>query len=600
MRIAESRTRHMAAAIVIACGVAVMTWTLRHGEATATIPSACTGLLDALAAALGRAAPNAPLGRWLLNANDWLRAAAIGALVILVRRWSRGWTVAIAVALTIALSPAAAVAYSALEPAALLVAAITFLALSRAADRRVWRVVAYGGLLVMALIEPQSALLIAAIAAALALTDRTIQRARWRAALIIAAAVGAIGVLAPLAFPHLPASIIGGANPCRVLFAPARTGEWLRQLTTMLSAAGVYAIGLAALGGFAVARGVNWRGPLSWILLAFAIVPTFAAQADAPVLRSLSSALAAYSILIAIGLSELVAATGRGPGGRLGSALLVAVLPVLAYAGLTADPAIRESFGLETMSARDFNQLLSVLPDDSVLVGEDASAATLLRSLDGAWQHMGKRLEIAGPDERAIVRALSDPARYVFALPPAQRELSWLGWRLQDARLPRVTGLAAVTAGGGCAPVPAHWTTVSAVGAANAHVMTVATRDFGAAHGIVIYVAMRDARHPEAMGGETSGRTGLHEDIYTRANTADQDMLDDLLHNDHVPPALSDGLGPVVARIEVWREAGVPKILPLDLGSVPISLVLRGGGTAGGDRICPGFPYEAAPLQIQR
>jgi hypothetical protein len=600
MRIAESRTRHLTAAIVIACGGGAVTWTLRHGEAAPAIPSACTGLLDALAAALGRAAPNAPLGRWLLNANEWLRAAAMGALVILLRRWSHAWAVAIAVALAIALSPDAAIAYSALEPAALLVAAITFLALSRADDGRFWRVVAYGGLLVMALIAPRSTILIAAIAAALALVNRTIQTARWRSALIISAATGAIGVLAPLTFPHLPPSVFGNASPCRVLLAPARPGEWLRQLTLMVSAAGAYAIGLAALGAFAVARRARWRNPIGWILVAFAILPTFTTQADAPVLRSLSPALAAFCILIAIGLSEIVAATGRGLGGRLASVLLVGVLPVLGYAGLRARPPVRESFGLETLSTRDFNQLLSVLTDHSVLVGEDANAATLLRSLDGSWQPMGKRLEIAASDEQVIARVLADSGHSVFALPAAQRELAWLGWRLEDARLPRVTGLAAVTAGGACIPVPPHWTTVSAIGAANAHVVTVTTRDFSAAHGVVLYVAMRDPRHPEPVSVEMSGRMGFHEDIYTRANAADEHTLNDLQHSDHVPPALSDGLGPVVARIEVWREAGLPKILPIDLGTVPTSIVLRGADTGGGDRICPGFPYETEPLQIQR
>jgi hypothetical protein len=72
------------------------------------------------------------------------------------------------------------------------------------------------------------------------------------------------------------------------------------------------------------------------------------------------------------------------------------------------------------------------------------------------------------------------------------------------------------------------------------------------------------------------------------------------MYADEVPPALGDRLGPVVARLEIWRDKGLPAVLPVDLGGVPSAVLARSLGGGSIHRICPAFPYKSEPVEMQR
>jgi hypothetical protein len=181
----------------------------------------------------------------------------------------------------------------------------------------------------------------------------------------------------------------------------------------------LFAIALTALGAFAMR--VGWRSSRTWWMALFALLP-IAVATGGPVdsMRTFAPALAAFWMLAAIGLRELVLAL-RPAGWRwiIVCGVLAAVpwLQLARQAGFELPDADRIR-GHDRLTRQNFLQLMSAVLPGSVLVVEDAVASLLAHDVGRRLAASGRPLLVAGRNFEAVSRAISN-AR-VFALPRAQ------------------------------------------------------------------------------------------------------------------------------------------------------------------------------------
>jgi hypothetical protein len=317
-------------------------------------------------------------------------------------------------------------------------------------------------------------------------------------------------------------------------------------------------------------------------------------------LREFGVAFVVAGLCLAEGLAEVVRACGPRVAGRAAAAGL-AILAALAqlHPRQSWTPPVQGPAGVERLSSLDVKHLVAVLPDRTVLVEEDAIVATLLRAQRSAWSRMGKTLRLAGRDPAQLAPVVAGPAPHVFALPDGQADLQWLGFKLSEAGLPGVSGLASVEAGWPCDAVTTHWDAASSIVAARSPILTVSSPSVRAGHGIVVYVAIPSPEHPLLLGDQPA-RSGFQQDVYDESNGSDRAALEALDRNDHVPPRFAGALQPFVARLDIWRGPDLPTVLPVQFDAVPTMVVAKSSSAGEADWICPAFPYDVRPIRITR
>jgi hypothetical protein len=582
--------------LVLAAGAAAA-W-LHRQPAVLAAPVPCPGLLEFAALAGARAAPDIAVGSWLVAANSaaiFLAAAAFGWLV---REAAGSWRVAVVSALALGLLAPFAPALATTDALAVAVVSVTWLYLLRLAaapdqlrGRQAKGVLA--GLLLAALLSPPLAIVFAVVAAGVV----SASPARGRA--LVAVPFLTVGLAAALValYPDLPPSVDGERGFC--LVAGLQGYSFRRVLSSVqdvvVAPAGAYAIALATLGAYTLRSLLRCRD--AWLLAIYVSLPLFAAGwAPDPTVRILAPVLTGFWLLVAFGLLALVGAARQSLGGRLAGAALLALVPLLQIARPDRLPRVESTpLGHETLSLRAMERILAVMPDESVLVEEDAIVDLLLRALDGTWQKSGKTLRLAGRWSEALVGLSSSPAVRLHALPSAQAELQNLGFHLSETGPPQLSGVVEVRAGGSCQALTPGWT--DATRSAGFGSIAIVARSGDSRGPVQLWFGGTRRFDPQPVHPPPHARFGYFVTMYASASAEDRakrerDVVEAGL--DTRQPVLA---APHVLNLEMWRRPGAPLMLTMSLGATPEYAIARHApGPAQQLLLCPAFPFERRPI----
>jgi hypothetical protein len=599
--------------MAIAIGCAGLGLHLR--PAVLASPTSCPGLLERLAIVGAQLGRSAPLGLWLVRANRIILIAVLSTFARLAYAATGTWAIAAAASLAFASGPTFAVAMSAFDPMAVGVAGVTLLSLfsrtpeGQTARRSIGR--AWLCLLLTAAIVPPAALPMAAIAAWQAVlgTPRGILRLRWVVAgLSSIALLGTVAILVvttPSPPPWIDPTL---AASCLV---PGPAGGWasrsMRALSGLAASAGPFACSLAGLGALSLRARLSDKR--TWPTLAYISMPAvMGVWPDASPDRTLAPALVALWLMTALGLVEVVRACRRSAGGRLAAVAMIVLLPLshVARADLArkdqssvsgrAEPEAA-ALGHDRMSLEGVRRALQVMPDRSVIISEDAGTDMLLRGLDGTWQRSGKTVQMVSSRQDDIAAAVRNPSAHVFALPRAQAELPYLGFRLVDASLPGVSGLSEVEPGGECHAVEQEWEPIPEISRSTMLVLVVRNaREEGA---VAIYAGSDHPIDPRPIDWPALVTGGFRVSSYARTDQdrvrLEHDVLEDALARNH--PVLNQ---PFVVRLELWKMRAAPALLALDLGAVAPSLGVAHATPEITVQLCPGFPHAVRAVALPR
>ena len=612
---AKLRANRATIGAAVPIGVGLLAWALHQGPAALTAPARCPGALELAAVWTARLAPDAPLGQWLLGADAILFGAAVCLTTALVQTRVATWPIAAAVGLTIAALPRLAPTYAPFDPALLLVAAATIFALTADAPRRAEgdraapgaasrRLAVCAGLWVTALIVPQAGVLLAVLAGVYALGADTPAR-RARQALLASSAVAGAGLVVGLLVPGLPPRIPLARIPSCGLPLLIAPGAWTHEVGAILASAGPYALAVALVGAIFALTSRAERSAVSrtsiWTLGAYALIPALdAAPTTAQAPRGLYPLLIAFALLLGAGLSAMTRACGPRPAGRVAALFFCALLPGLQLAAPRSNVRAADSFGVERLSAAAVNQLLKVLPDDSVLVDEDATVPLLLRVNGDSRERMNKRLALAPREPDTLSRLAARSRVRLFALPLAQSRLQWRGIAFRRADLPGVSGLAEALPGPGCDVLTPGWQEVSSVPTARTSAVTIVGIAPGEDHVVLVYAIASAELTPSPVDWPAAAQRGFAQTTYRLDHQGHPEALAVQLRKDGATPGMFAAGWAFTTRLEVWRASGAPPVLPVTLGLAPARLFVRAGQVAGGEMICPAFPYRVDEVGVQR
>ena len=583
-----------ASAIAIGCVGLV----LHLAPAILASPTSCPGLLEWAAIAGARLGHSAPLGLWIVQSNRVVLVLVLAIFAGLAYAATGVWAIVAATGVAFAAQPVFSVSMSAFDPLAVGVAGLTLFAL--------W----HGGisfacitLLLNAAIVPRAALPMAAIAGAYAvLANRSSSSRRWIVgALLPMALVAAVAILVwtmpglpPWVDPHQEASCL----------VPGPLAGWAARaagsLTGLIASAGPFACSLALLGAFSIRA--RLRDTRAWLVLAYIATPAvMGAWPDASPDRTIAPALVALWLLAAIGLTEILRLCRETAAGRVAAVILIALLPLLNIADGIERPeptgVDAAAFGRDRMSLDGMRRALQAMPVRAVIIREDAAVDILLRGLDGTWQRAGKTVQLASSRQDDVAAALRIPSARVFALPLAQAELPYLGFRLVDAPLAGVSGVAEVQAGGTCLAVGEEWQPMPEI--SRSTMLAVVSEDPRKDGAIVIYagsdrpIVLQPVDWPAwaIEGFMVTSYPGVDQD---RARF-DQDILKDGLGRDN--PVLREAH---VVRLELWKMVGAPARLVVDLGAGAPSIAAMRGSAGIGLQLCPAFPHVIRAIALPR
>jgi hypothetical protein len=555
-------------------------------------------VLDVAAVVGARLAPRAPVGLWAIDANALLLVTAVALLVAVMRLACGTWLIAAAAGLAVAVLPAFDPRLSPFDGAAIVVAAGTLIAMlgvARSGDlsRHQWPWRVCLGLLLTALIAPRAAIVLAGLAGGYAWAAAAFEGGRHRKAAAGTAAAAVLGgVLVLLALtPGLPP--LAGPAPGESCLLPTltrMTGS-IDGLQTVITSAGPFGVGLAALGAFSIGMSLKRR---CWPLVAYAVLPLVDAAAPPDgLIRGFAPTIVCFWILVAIGLTDAARACRPGVAGRIAAGILLLLLPILQLPALRSRAQPAATSGQERLSLQAFHRLLAAVPDNSVLVVEDAWTTTLLRALDGAWQKMGKTLRLVEGNLGALSAVVDDPRFHVLALPRGQSHLQFLGFALTDLDLGGLSGLAEVTRGGSCHVVDQDW--VDLPGLAQGSTLSIVARHPGEAADGVLYVASRVAPVPTGFAWFLGD--GFQHRAYLLATEADRSQFEADAREDGLPADAIVRRAPLVTRLQFWRSPTAAGVLAVALGVRPSRVVGRASAYAThGVLVCPVFPHAPRVL----
>jgi len=563
-------------------------------------PAACPGLLEWAMVVASRSAADVPIATSLLGSY---RAAAFATLVLyaaLLRSLSvRPVAVAGAMAALVAspllqpvLAPAPAMA------AAVAVGALLMIGRARGPDGRPRRVAgACIGIGFSAAVAPASTVP-AGIAAAAMVWQATAGRprmARLTSALATALGVVTMSLAAVAAVPQIsPRAVENVARACMVAW-PLSAADGARAMLAGVSALAPLVVGLALLGLFAGRH--RLRASTSWPAILFVMGPVLSLVwfqgSDLDTARVLAPTMIGVWCLVAVGLNDVDAALAT-PWSRLVVGVLLALaLPWQQSAtSASASASAAPDAGHVSLTRQQFSALVSALPEGSVLIVEDAITDILARDVVGRLQRRGKRLAMVARDPDEVAAALhSGPT---FALPAAQVTLQRLGFVLTRAG-DELPGLARVARRGDCETVPGHWTRLASWTGTGFSAIA-AARD--APWHIVAYVggAAPLKAHPDHWQARPG--LGFHARDYDLTLDTDRLRLGADLAIDRPSSDEPPFKGRHVSRVEVWRAAGAPDVVPVAFSDVADAWLIRARRSPGDTTVavCMTTPFAALAL----
>lgn len=546
--------RNAAWAIAIALGAAGLG--LERAPAALAPAVSCPGLLDWAAIVSAQVAHSAPLGVWLVRADRVIFFVAIVLSGRAAIAASGSWLAGSAVTLAFAASPLFAPAMSPLDVA---VPALASLAALVALDDSIGSVT--------------SGRAVALCAVAIALAIPLVRFPNW-------------------IIPPLPPAANGAAGAACIT-APGRAG-----ILAALSSIGPYAVLLAVFGLFTI----RWRlaDRRAWPAAAFVFFAlAVASVSTANPLRALAPVAIAVWLLAGAGLAEAARAAGPTPAGRAGALLLAALLPLVPIAARyrqpRQEPVAAARFGHDQTTLDAVRRTIQLLPDKSVVIVEEAATGLLLRAAHATWQRSGKLLRVVDVQPAPVASAAAEPGWHVFAWPLAQTTLPLLGFRLADAQLPGVSGVAVVGNGGVCADIGEAWRPIDF--AAGAPMLVIRSEEPAQEGAVAIWVGSERPIALMPFGWPVWVMPGFLAVPYA-AGEHDRVMAD----------AAADGLTgrepvfgqPHVVRLEVWKVPDAPRLMPILLGVDPPEVGLMHATPGVTLQACPGYVPDVQPIALSK
>ncbi len=567
-------------------------------------PASCPGLLELVTVIASRTASDLPVATLLLWGN---RLAVFAALLVFGRLLQTiGSGLVAAAALTIAvafiplfapvLAPTPAAVFAAASVALLLISRATAQVQPRTASPT-WACLAIA---LTAAMAPALTLPAAGAAAVLLWTTAAARarRARVVGAIVAAAVVVVTSMAVTLALPSLP---VVGDETAQVLTCVAPTSlsiaDGLRAMAGALGTVTPLAIGLALLGAFAARARIVDRS--MWPSIAFAIAPAAAVcwsgAADAD--RTLAPALAGLWCLAAVGLGDLDAAIAPRPARHVVVLLLALAVPWQQHSRAIAPGAADAVVSGHDQLSRDrFNEVAGLLPSGAALVAEDAVTDLLARDAFRRLQRRGKTVRVVDRDAQAVGELLASSR--VFALPRGQTRLQHEAIRLTDVGDAKVSGLAELHQGGGCDVAGFSWVDLPALQARAG--MAAVTADLRQHWHVVMYLGSAALVELRRDGWPDRPGLGYHATAYDREVDDQRRVLAEIVRSDAAPEAQRVFSARHVTRLEIWRAAGGPEILPMGFAA-PDAVIARARNTAGDApvKLCASFPYEVRELVVR-
>jgi hypothetical protein len=599
-----------AAIAALAMAIGCAGFALHLAPAILASPTSCPGLFERAAIAGARLGHSAPLGLWLVRSNRIILAVVLAIFAGLAYAATGTWAIAAAVGLAFAAQPAFSVAMSAFDPLAVGVAGLTLFALWRGTVRTG----AFVALLMMSInaaIMPRAAVPMAAIAGGYAvLTMRGSSPRRWVVGGLLATAVVAAVAVLLWTMPGLPPWISPSPHQQASCLVPALGAGWAERfmrlvgstsaLSGLVASAGPLACSLAAMGVFSLRA--RLRDTRAWPVLAYIATPAvMGAWPDASPDRTIAPTLVALWLLAAVGLAEILRLCRETAAGPVAAVVLIALLPLLNIVDGVARPAPpgvdAAAFGRDRMSLDGMRRALQAMPVRTVIISEDAAVDILLRGLDGTWQRAGKTVQLASSRQDDVAAALRIPSSRVFALPLAQVDLPYLGFRLVDAPLPGLSGVAEVHTGGTCLAVGEEWQPMPEI--SRLTTLAVVSEDPRSDGAIAIYAGSDRPIDLRPIDWPAWAVQGFMATSYSREEPdrvrLEQDILKDGLARDN--PVLREAH---VVRLELWKMIGAPARLVVDLGAAAPSIAVARGSAGIGLQLCPAFPHAIRAIALPR
>ncbi len=587
------------------CALGAAAWAWHPAAPSLALPSVCPGLLDVLAVRTAVAWPAASLGPALQSIDRLAFAAAVVVFAHLARGVAGGWLPALAASLALFWLPASASTFGVSLNVGLFAAAVGYaclLGLHRAPVARpastAWLIASTFILAMTAAISPAMTIPMCMVAIVVTLTSSQETALHRRAAIgaIAAAGVFAVAWTARTLLPETVGPDHVAVAAC--MFGPADTplSAALDLVVVEVGRTQPYVLALAAVGVFCFRR--RFLRPSAAPLVLFSVAPVAATILAPGDLRVLTFApTMAIWLMAAAGLSEVMAARRRNLAGGAGAVLLLALVPLLTWsAHAAAEPEQIQAEGHDTLSLDGVVALRVQLPPGSVIVREDVVTDTLLHASVVVLHNTDIRPEIVPLESTAIAARIADRTN-VYALPEAQRFLRGAGFVLVNPNLRDLSGVARVTRGGPCVGLQSAPTGLSRLAGATSVALSAPTlADVGP---MVAYLSVDGSESPRPVEWPAAALRGYHVEAYSLTD-ADRSRLANDLERDELS---SDWLSPSatrVLRLELWRTAGAPRSLPVDLGAHIIGGTGRLTSTGPAQRlqICPAMPFDVQALRL--
>jgi hypothetical protein len=575
-------------ALAIGTGAA---WLIR-GDMSLVDSTACPDLGQALMIAVARTWHGAPVGPIWTTTNLIALGVATVYLALLVRRLTQSWSVAASVAAAFAWLPIFA---PRLAPLAPLPAALTAAA-ALLVCRPDARLTAASGIVLLALTIAAPPLLpvVFAVVGWLVVREQTTHARLGRGIAFLAIVTAGIVLVSNLT-PALPPDAARPLGGCIAPWPPVVEAASAHDAVTAIVGApsGLMAAALAVLGAFVWIS--NGQFEVRWSVVA--LLPLVLVGLGVRHETVLLPTLVGFWVLVARGLAEAVTACGQRPGGRLAATFLLLLLPGLHLA--TPPPRLdaeRRPMGHSELSLDGMKRLLALVPQNAILVREDAATDVLLRAADGAWQRLGKMLHSIDPRSPSLAAMAAVPEVNLLVLPAAQAVLQNRGYRLEFIDPLAAYGLAAVRSIHLCEPVSVEWHRVA--DAPSFEVLALAASHPHARGPVVVYAAGERPFMVRPVDWPQTSLRGFSNAVFDRAFTDDTTHRRDYLGDDAAPLAEDLLEAPHLVRLELWRTPDAPLALAVGLGAAP-STVYVGFTTGGQDQdvgICPAFPLERRTL----
>ena len=575
---------------MLACASLVLRWTfaiataalalfLRPAHAVLADPASCGGLVDALLALAARLGSETPLVNMLTFVNAVAVVAAWLAFWWLAQRLSGSSLAATVVTASFAFSPLFDRIAAPTPAIVVLMVALAALAIRRDARPDIADSIAVARLSVVALAIaaltiPRLTLPAAIVALALPATaagsdGRSI--ARRIAFVLITIAAGVTGAAL---VPDLPRPSLEGREllfPCVLPAAATRVNALTGVVGTVVLQVGPVPLVAALVGVFQLRRFFRSRAGAA-LSIAGLVAACSSGDADSTTTASIASALAGVWCLAACGVSEMVAALRETPGRRLAGWLFAAMIPLLQFSRADGnEPEESDRFrGHETLSAASMSRILSTTPTGAVLIVDDAITDLLARGAAHTPRIATRSVLFASRQSGA---ELARPSQRVLVMPRAQFILAHSGFDLRTELQPRVPGVAVLGAYTPCHEITTGWSSATTLQNATRIAAVAGAPEL---HGpAVIYLGLGEWSEPRPLDWPEPARRGLTGRTYDRGRPADALEVDRLRQRDQAPDASDVFSAPIVVRLELWRAADGPSILPIDIGATIRGAITR-------------------------